>query len=94
MKIKVLPWDHEGEKKEVEVVKLERLPEEFMQQETQAQGGVEPAEGIPHEAGGPREVRLQPELPGMPSVIDGHHQAEARRSAGRGWRRRWANWRG
>ena len=27
-----LSWDHEGEKKEAEVVKLERLPEELMQQ--------------------------------------------------------------
>ena len=33
-KIKGLPWDHEGEK-EGKVVKLERLPEELMQQEKQ-----------------------------------------------------------
>ena len=34
-KIKGLPWDHVGEKKEGKVVKLERLPEELMQQEKQ-----------------------------------------------------------
>ena len=34
-KIKGLPWDHEGEKEEGEVVKLERLPEELMQSENQ-----------------------------------------------------------
>ena len=35
-KIKGLPWDHEGEKKEGEVVRLERLPEELLKQEKQA----------------------------------------------------------
>jgi hypothetical protein len=35
-KIKGLPWNHGGEKKDGEVVKLERLPEELMQQEKQA----------------------------------------------------------
>ena len=32
-KIKGLPWNHEGEKKEGEVVRLERLPEELLKQE-------------------------------------------------------------
>ncbi len=34
--MKGLPWDHEREKREREVVKLERLPEELTQQEKQA----------------------------------------------------------
>ena len=40
------------------------------------QGGVETAVRVPHEAGGLREVRLQPRLPGMPGFANGHHQAE------------------
>ena len=77
-KIKGLPWDHEGEKKEDKVVKLERLPEELMQQEKgDHQGGVETGVCVRHEAGGLREVRLQPRLPGMPGFANGHHQAEA-----------------
>ena len=35
------------------------------------QGEVETAVGVPHEAGGLREVRLQPRLPGMPALLTG-----------------------
>ena len=87
MKIKGLPWDHEGEKREGEVVKLERLPEEFMQQETQA---------IIEELNQPKAFHTKREdyekcgysrtCPGCRALLTG--------TAGRGWRRRWANWRG
>ena len=51
-KIKGLPWDHEGEKKEGEVVKMERLPEELMQQEKQT---------IKEELKQPHEFHTKPE---------------------------------
>ena len=76
-KIKELPWDHEGENKEGEVVRLERLLEELMKQEKQA---------IKEELKQPYAFHTKREdyekygcSRGCPmlGLANGHHQAEA-----------------